>query len=239
QDLSEEARKRYALFQTPEFVEDFILDLTLTPAIEEFGHDVVRMIDPTCGSGHFLLGAFRRLLAEWKKHAPARDRHERVRLALDAVHGVDVNPFAVAIARFRLLVEALRAAGFTTLEQAKGYEFPLHVAVGDSLIRHREGTLFGQDPLAEFSYATEDIKEHPGILDVGTYHVVVGNPPYVTVKDRGMNEAYREMYSACAGKYALSVPFAQRFFHLAKQADGDGRGAGYVGQITANSFMKR
>jgi hypothetical protein len=239
QDLSEAARKTYALLQTPPFVEDFILKLTLKPAVNEFGHEVVRAIDPTCGSGHFLLGMFRRLLAEWEKHAPTKDQHERVRLALDAVHGVDVNPFAVAIARFRLLVEALRVAGFRTLEEAKGYEFPLHVAVGDSLIKHREGMLFGEDPLAEFTYSTEDLNKHPGILDIGRYHVVVGNPPFVTVKDRSLNEAYRGMYSACAGKYALSVPFAQRFFHLAKAAENDGKGAGYVGQITANSFMKR
>lgn len=52
QDLSAAARKTYALLQTPEFVEEFILDRTLTPAITEFGHDVVKMIDPTCGSGH-------------------------------------------------------------------------------------------------------------------------------------------------------------------------------------------
>src|SRR5690606_17952769 len=236
QDLSEEARKRYALLQTPEFVEEFILDLTLKPAIDEFGHDVVRMIDPTCGSGHFLLGAFRRLWKEWEKHAPTKDPHERVRLALDAVHGVDVNPFAVAIARFRLIVEALRKAGFRTLREAAGKEFPLHIAIGDSLLKHRQLTLFeDHDELAEFRYATEDLDDHPGILQEGRYHVVVGNPPYVTVKDRGLNEAYRQMYRTCHRQYALSVPFAERFFELARRPDADGRGAGYVGQITANS----
>ena len=65
QDLSEAARKKYALLQTPEFVEEFILDHTLTPAIDEFGLETVRLIDPTCGSGHFLLGAFRRLFRLW------------------------------------------------------------------------------------------------------------------------------------------------------------------------------
>jgi type I restriction-modification system DNA methylase subunit len=55
QDLSQEARKKYALLQTPEFVEEFILDRTLTPAVAEFGYEKVRLIDPTCGSGHFLL----------------------------------------------------------------------------------------------------------------------------------------------------------------------------------------
>ncbi|MFG3601067.1 BREX-2 system adenine-specific DNA-methyltransferase PglX [Micromonospora chersina] len=239
QDLSEYAKKTYALLQTPEFVEEFILDLTLTPAIAEFGHDVVKMIDPTCGSGHFVLGAFHRLLEEWEQRAANRDPHERVRLALDAVHGVDINPFAVAIARFRLLVAALRASGVKTLADSAGYTFPMHLAVGDSLIKRRQAMLFGEDPMTEFAYATEDAHEHPGILSAGRYHVVVGNPPYITVKDKGLNEAYREMYDACSGKYALSVPFAQRFFQLAKPGDGDGKGAGHVGQITANSFMKR
>ncbi|MFG1712420.1 BREX-2 system adenine-specific DNA-methyltransferase PglX [Micromonospora sp. NPDC049203] len=239
QDLSEAARKTYALLQTPEFVEEFILDLTLTPAIDEFGHDVVKMIDPTCGSGHFVLGAFHRLLKEWEQHAPNRDPHERVRLALDAVHGVDINPFAVAIARFRLLVAALRASDVKTHADSAGYTLPMHLAVGDALIKHRAGTLFGGDPMTEFAYATEDVQEHGGILSPGRYHVVVGNPPYITVKDKGLNEAYREMYDACYREYALSVPFAQRFFQLAKPGDGDGKSAGHVGQITANSFMKR
>lgn len=57
QDLSESAQKRYALLQTPEFVEEFILDRTLEPALREFGYREVRLIDPTCGSGHFQLGA--------------------------------------------------------------------------------------------------------------------------------------------------------------------------------------
>jgi hypothetical protein len=67
QDLSERARKKYALLQTPVFVEEFILDRTLNPAIDEFGLDEVRMIDPTCGSGHFLLGGFARLFDLWIK----------------------------------------------------------------------------------------------------------------------------------------------------------------------------
>ncbi|MBK6534369.1 MAG: hypothetical protein IPF99_33830, partial [Deltaproteobacteria bacterium] len=63
QDLSAAVRERYALLQTPDFVESFILDHTLVPAVKEFGLDGLRMIDPTCGSGHFVLGAFHRLRA--------------------------------------------------------------------------------------------------------------------------------------------------------------------------------
>ncbi|MFJ7177532.1 BREX-2 system adenine-specific DNA-methyltransferase PglX [Streptomyces massasporeus] len=247
QDLSEAARKTYALLQTPEFVEEFILDRTMNPAVREFGYEGLKMIDPTCGSGHFVLGAFRRLVQLWMEGQPGRDIHERVRAALDSVHGVDVNPFAVAIARFRLLVAAMAAGGVRTLGEAGKYEWPINLAVGDSLIKARssqQGNLFGEmeqgfDELAEFKYATEDMHEYPDILRPGRYHVVVGNPPYITVKDKTLNALYRELYPACAGKYALSVPFAQRFFELAKRGDAEGRGYGMVGQITANSFMKR
>ncbi|MET7767449.1 BREX-2 system adenine-specific DNA-methyltransferase PglX [Nocardia sp. NPDC005366] len=243
QDLSEDIRKNYALLQTPEFVEEFILDRTLEPAIREFGYEKIELIDPTCGSGHFVLGAFRRLTQRWADEQPTKDRHERVRAALTSVHGVDLNPFAIAIARFRLLVAAMAAANVRSLAEAARYEWPIKLAVGDSLIKARqlELTFDGEknDPLAEFSYTTEDVHEYPGILDAGRYHVVVGNPPYITVKDKNLNEIYRGLYKACSGKYALSVPFAQRFFELAKLGNPDGHGFGRVGQITANSFMKR
>ncbi|MFJ3479262.1 BREX-2 system adenine-specific DNA-methyltransferase PglX [Streptomyces microflavus] len=247
QDLSEAARKTYALLQTPEFVEEFILDRTMTPAVREFGYEGLKMIDPTCGSGHFVLGAFRRLVRLWAEGQPGRDVHERVAAALDSVHGVDLNPFAVAIARFRLLVAAMAASGVRTLGEAAQFEWPIHLAVGDSLIKARQlelnltlgGDEEGEDELASFAYATEDVHEHPRILEQGRYHVVVGNPPYITVKDKKLNELYREIYDACAGTYALSVPFAQRFFELAKEGNSEGIGCGTVGQITSNSFMKR
>ncbi|MFC4035539.1 BREX-2 system adenine-specific DNA-methyltransferase PglX [Streptomyces polygonati] len=253
QDLSEHARKTYALLQTPEFVEEFILDLTLEPAIEEFGlapEGGFRTIDPACGSGHFLLGIFARLVEKWRVAEPATDEWTIIRRALDSVHGCDKNPFAASIARFRLLVAAMRAAGARTLAGAPS--FPINVAVGDSLLHGRWGAgsqtdlgmLFAEEngEGEAFRYATEDVEDYVERVDLlgpGSYHVVVGNPPYITVKDKQENENYR-VYDACAGKYALSVPFAQRLFMLAlKGAGGSAGGGGYVGQITANSFMKR
>jgi hypothetical protein len=153
QDLSEAVRKRYALLQTPDFVEKFILEQTLGPAIEEFGLAEVKLIDPTCGSGHFLLGAFRELLAAWQAKEPMTAVEELARRALDQVYGVDINPYAVAIARFRLV-----------------------------LARHA---------------------------------------------------------CVCHRKYSLAVPFTRVFFELARLDTGERIGSGFVGMITANSFMKR
>jgi len=240
QDLSEAARDKYALLQTPDFVEKFILDLTLAPALRERQLDGFKLIDPTCGSGHFLLGGFQRLLDKWQQDAPGLDQRERVQKALDSVYGVDLNPFAVAIARFRLTIAALKASGMQSLEGAPAFKY--HLAVGDSLRYGRSqeafnfGAQFAEDPVAAgLAYATENYEALRSILTEGQYDVVVGNPPYITVKDKAANKAYRGLYNYCKGTYALTVPFLEKFFDLAK----DGRDAGWVGQITSNSFMKR
>ncbi|CAL9296632.1 BREX-2 system adenine-specific DNA-methyltransferase PglX [Streptomyces sp. enrichment culture] len=276
QYLSEHARKTYALLQTPPFVRNFILDLTLNPALEEFGLDPVwkyvpegwrgetseeidengdlttvvrglRCIDPACGSGHFLLGLFRRILAAWRKAAgPGAENWTLVRRALEAVHGVDKNPFAVSIARFRMLVEMLKECRVDRLSAAPS--MPIRIAVGDSLLHGRDAgretdpTFDDVERGETFTYRTEDVTQQAKEADLlgrGSYHVVVANPPYITVKDKAENENYRKIYWACSGKYALSVPFAQRVFELAVRAGGDRRDGGFTGQITANSFMKR
>jgi methylase of polypeptide subunit release factors len=67
-----------------------------------------------------------------------------------------------------------------------------------------------KDELAHF-FNSEDREELHRILGQ-QYHAVVGNPPYITVKDKALNQLYRERYDACSGKYSLSVPFMERFF---------------------------
>ncbi|MGB8843779.1 MAG: BREX-2 system adenine-specific DNA-methyltransferase PglX [Aliidongia sp.] len=244
QDLSEDARKRFALLQTPDFVETWILDRTLDPAMREFGATEVRMIDPTCGSGHFLLGGFARILAAWQRAAPEMPPAAQAQRALDAVAGVDLNPFAVEIARFRLLLAALQAAGETRLAAAPDFRFQL--AVGDSLLHGRhygqqgdfaETLDVGFQRRLRHHYAAEDNAAIETILGQ-QYHAVVGNPPYITPKDPAMRDAYREIYTSCHRTYGLGAPFIERFFELA-QSGTSALTAGFIGLIVANSFMKR
>jgi hypothetical protein len=250
QDLSEAARKKYALLQTPVFVEEFILDRTLDPAIEEFGlakpgyegrleadgrlrpDDRFRMVDPACGSGHFLLGSFGRLVERWRKKEPGTRTAVLLQRALDSVHGVDLNPYALAIARFRLLLAALRESGVRRLSDAPG--FAIHLACGDSLLHGAPGgdqLSLGWTSL-DHAYQPEDREALERILRPKSYHTVVANPPYITPKDAALNQAYRDRYKTCHMKYSLAVPFLERIVSLA--VDG-----GFTGQITANNFMKR
>jgi hypothetical protein len=239
QDLSEHAKKTYALLQTPEFVEEFILDQTMEPALADRPLEGFTVIDPTCGSGHFLLGAFHRLYERWQRHAPALGPRELVEKALDGVYGVDINPFAVAIARFRLLVAALHAAQDTSIEEKIRYT--PHLASGDSLLWGASQQALDEDLLTIGQTVRADSTENAAALTEilqREHDVVVGNPPYITVKDAALNSTYRQLYATPHMKYALTVPFAELFFRAAHGAGGE-RPAGWVGQITSNSFMKR
>ncbi|HDT6590572.1 TPA: BREX-2 system adenine-specific DNA-methyltransferase PglX [Pseudomonas aeruginosa] len=242
QDLSESVRKRYALLQTPEFVESFILDYTLEPAIQTFGLPGLRLIDPTCGSGHFLLTTFERVFNQWLKREPGTNTRELAQRALDVVHGTDINPYAIAICRFRLLIAAMKAAGSSKIKDAPSFHFNL--ACGDSLLHGRRFEWQGQgiqggllDEEKKHVYEVEDQDKLNSILGQ-RYHVVVGNPPYIVVRDKALNQAYRDKYPTCHRQYSLGVPFTERFFDLTIYPEG-GRGAGFMGMITANSFMKR
>jgi hypothetical protein len=237
QDLDAEVRKRYALLQTPVFVERYILDKTLTPALVEFDPaalrargETFRVLDPTCGSGHFLVGAFHRMAAYWE--GQGLGTWEAAERALESVWGSDINPHAVDIARFRLLLEVRGRTGVNDLDRLAG--LTLNLAVMDSLIPWERGPLSlfpGTDRLAK--YATPEERKANAEFLGRAFHVVVGNPPYITPKDVRKRDDYREFWpEACHKVYAMSAPFVERLFAL-------GTTSAFIGQITANSFMKR
>lgn len=238
QDISEDVRKTFALLQTPPFVQSFILDRTLEPALAEFGLDDTKLIDPTCGSGHFLLGAFTRLLDHQRREHPGLPAREHALRAIRAVYGVDLNPYAVAIARFRLTLTFWEAVGLRRLDRHSAQP-PLNVVVGDSLLlaageqkslHEIEGQAASNWLGAVFSFDDEAVAKR--ILSI-RFEAVVGNPPYITVKDAVLRDEYRRLYpNSASGAFALSAPFLERFFQLARLG-------GFSGQITSNSFTKR
>lgn len=243
EELDPDAKKRFALLQTPDFIERFILDRTLTPALGAFGlgtpEDPFRLIDPTCGSGHFLLGAFHRLVREWEKAAPAVGPREWTTRALRSVAGVDLNPYATAIARFRLVLAAFEEAGVTSLVGAP--TFMPNVTTADALFGGLDAPTSGNSIQTEFGGGTwtgsalfefEDPVEVQKVLGQ-RYHVVVGNPPYDAIEDAALIESYRGRYRSWSGaSVPLGVPFSERFFGLATAG-------GFVGFINSNNFMTR
>jgi hypothetical protein len=206
--------KGNALLQSPTFVADFLLDLTLTPAVEAFGLPFTTMIDPACGAGNILTAAFMRLAASWWAVKPAaavlpeRERVGLAQLVLDQVAGVDIDIDCADLARRRLATLASEFAGIPT----GSFDWRLHVACADSLLHGPDSD--GQLPGPDHECADRDCELARLILG-RTYAAVIANPPYITVKDPGRNAAYRARYRTCSGRYSLSVPFTELLFGLA------------------------
>src|SRR5262249_38417628 len=128
----------------------------------------------------------------------------------------------------------LEHAGINRLDQAPRIETNLVVA--DSLL-HGAGpgrlSELADDkvPWGDQMFALDDPAAARRVLGQ-RYHAVVGNPPYIVCPDDALREAYRALYESCYRVFSLATPFAERFFQLAEPS-------GFVGTITANSFMKR
>jgi SAM-dependent methyltransferase len=231
QRTCDDARKGRALVQTPPFVRGFILDRTLTPSVDTFGLERTRLVDPACGTGHFLVDAFRRLWALW--WARGREALEAqadgvwgqdrppvevviAHTVLSQVVGVDLDPCCVALARYRLVSAAWEATGMPCVA------YPVEVYEGDALLHGRPRP--GDDErLGPWPY---DAGAARRVLAPGQYTAVVANPPYVTCKDARLREAYRERYPTCSGQFSLSVPFMELCFGLAVRG-------GPVGEVPA------
>ncbi|EUA08694.1 methyltransferase domain protein [Mycobacterium xenopi 4042] len=140
------------------------------------------------------------------------------------MYGVDINPFAVAIARFRLLVAALHAAGIPASKRRSDTRrtWPPGQSVVGSQSAVTSGRSVGGPVIRADS--TENADALKEILQ-REHDVVVGNPPYITVKDAALNTTYRQLYQTPHRKYALTVPFMELFFRLAySSAVNDQRG---------------
>ncbi len=116
-----ENRRSSGAYYTPLLLADFILEETL-------GEDVVRpdmtILDPACGSGIFLVGAYRRLIQAWRKENGQPDRQGLSQILQDSIFGVDKEPEAVRIAAFSLYLEMLNHLSNAQIQDA-AFKFPL------------------------------------------------------------------------------------------------------------------
>jgi hypothetical protein len=245
QELDPVVKERFALCQTPDFVRGFILDRTLTPAIETFGADQVRLLDPACGSGHFLIDGLKRIVAATAAKHPDWEREAVVKHALDRVVGIDLNDYACGLARARLVMTAAELAGKSSLSEASRFHPHVYWADGleqverDEVKKPLQTDLFEKTeerPRATLTRA--DVRTALRKVFVKKFHAVVANPPYILERDEARKTYHRELigknrrYVSATGKYSLASPFTERCFQLAEDD-------GFVGLITSNNFMKR
>lgn len=135
-------RKKTGSYYTPDSLVQALLDSALDPVLDRVESEAqdapaallgVSVIDPACGSGHFLLAAARRIATRVARLrtggvASAADYRHALRDAVRCcIHGVDRNPMAIELARVALWIE--------TVEPGKPLGFlDANLRVGDSLL---------------------------------------------------------------------------------------------------------
>ncbi len=135
------ARKTTGSYYTPDSLVQALLDSALDPVLDRAERQddpaqallALTVIDPACGSGHFLLAAARRIATRLARLraggvASAEDfRHALRDVARNCIHGVDRNPMAVELTKVALWIE--------TVEPGKPLGFlDANIRCGDALL---------------------------------------------------------------------------------------------------------
>jgi len=160
-------RKTSGSYYTPTSLIDCLLDSALEPVLDEAARKPdsdaailrLKVVDPACGSGHFLIAAAHRIA---KRLAAARTGDEEpspdaVREALrdvigHCIYGVDVNPMAVELCKVNLWLEAL--------DPGKPLSFLEHrIQPGNSLLGAMPALMDQGIPDAAFNPIEGDSKE--------------------------------------------------------------------------------
>ncbi len=229
-----EVRKAGGVYYTPQYIVDYIVENTLGKLLEEkrpegFEHDSVesrkpsgrsltpadvaklKILDPSCGSGSFLLGAYDKLI-EWHKDYFARagkekrdresfyrDESGQIRLTAklkrdilkNNLFGVDIDPQAVEVTRFSLSLKALEdlREGELTEERTLFHQTVLpdlsqNIKNGNSLVGsdYFTGQMFADTAEMKRVNAFDWKSEFPEIMKSGGFDTVIGNPPYIRIQ---------------------------------------------------------
>ncbi|MDP2643482.1 MAG: N-6 DNA methylase, partial [Desulfobacterales bacterium] len=131
-----EVRKAGGVYYTPDYIVDYIVKNTVGKLVEgkrpgpKGGVSNLKILDPACGSGSFLIGAYQFLLdwhrdeyindgpEKWSKGKTSRiyqsqkgewrlTTDERKRILLNNIYGVDIDHQAVEVTKLSLLLKVL------------------------------------------------------------------------------------------------------------------------------------
>jgi len=134
-----EVKKAGGVYYTPEYIVEYIVKNTVGKALEgksPAAASKLRIVDPACGSGSFLLNAYQFLL-DWyiEKYSKNPAKHkkviykvnknewrlttsERKRILLNNIFGVDIDAQAVEVTKLSLLLKVLEGETGETLQQS-------------------------------------------------------------------------------------------------------------------------
>lgn len=233
-DKKSSKRKSQGIYYTPRYIVDYIVKNTLGEALRgKSGHQAsqLRILDPACGSGSFLIKAFEVLDEHIRRenNQANTDRMKnyarKVGILTSNIYGVDLDEEAVEIAQLNLLLKALE---FRELLPNLSH----NIECGNSLISGDEAELkkyFGENWKDKKPFNWEE--RFKSVMDKGGFDVIIGNPPYI--RNRELNPTEKKFFDdnfySASGQYDIYQLFFERSIKLLKEG-------GYLGFITSNRY---
>jgi methylase of polypeptide subunit release factors len=178
-DKDSKKRKEQGIYYTPTHIVDYIIKNALEPVLDECKTmgDIskIKVLDPACGSGSFLIKALDVISEKRDKMMGLKDGDLTKFVTLETnIYGVDLDYQAVEIARLNLLISSLN-------KQEKMPLLSHNIQNGNSLISGTDEELkkyFGANYRDKKPFNWE--KEFPEVFKQGGFDVIIGNPPYIS-----------------------------------------------------------
>jgi len=168
---SRKKRKEQGIYYTPKYIVDYIVKETLGKKLEEIKsiHELkqLKILDPACGSGSFLTKALEAINDKYKDFSSPGNQDTKAQIILENIHGVDLDPQAVELAKLNLLIDALD-------KKDKLPDLTENVRVGNSLISGSEEELkkyFGKNWRDKKPFNWE--KEFSSVIKQGGFDVII------------------------------------------------------------------
>lgn len=201
-----EVRKAGGVYYTPQYIVDYIVKQTVGKLIHGKTPKEVsklKIVDPACGSGSFLIGAYSYLLTWHKDHYTnngkiVKDKKdntltpegnlttaEKKRILLNNIYGVDIDTNAVEVTKLSLLLRCMEGETSASISHQLSFfherilpTLENNIKSGNSLIDtdYYEGVFdFGEEKkIKPFNWK----KAFPEVDKQGGFDIVIGNPPY-------------------------------------------------------------
>jgi hypothetical protein len=240
--LPKEEINRLGFVTTPDEIVDVILDM-VKYTIDCPNLCKLKILDPACGSGTFLINALTRLLIHLDtdiechavpKRTPEWEKEEKkLEIILKNLIGIDINPFATFLTTMNLVFMLMDS--FSIVHSRNPY-FTLHfnILTNDSLGAEFEvPTLKGYTNARRYE-TIENMRKFTDLLKQ-EFDLVIGNPPWgIVLKgklgplgDEEKRSEYKERFDSATGKYDIYVLFMERGIDLLK----DGGLLGFITQV--------
>jgi len=199
--IGEEKQKQDGAYYTPTFLVDYILRYTVDDYFKNNPDEYnCKVLDPACGSGIFLVEAFRKLVAQYEKVTNKIADEENIKkLVKNNIFGIDYNKNALQISVFSLYLAML---DYQDPKDIENFKFPYLL---DSDENEDKANFFENDFFDIAAPYNEILKEIK--LDF-----IIGNPPYgrSTIKAKSFADEYIKKEKLSIGNNDIVQPFMVR-----------------------------